>query len=185
MKNILLARRYAKALFDLAVEDGVIDQVNDDMKLIADVLAENKALRRMLVSPVIPPARKKAVVRKIFEAKIDKRSLAFIDIIIRKGREAQIHEIAIQFYESYLDYKNIAIVEVTTATEIDKELRLKMVKLMESKTTKTIQMAEIINPDIIGGFKLKLNDYQYDASIKQIFIKLHKEFDKNLFIKGF
>ncbi len=59
MKNILLARRYAKALFDLAVEEGVIDQVNDDMKLIADVLSENKALRRMLLSPVIPPARKK------------------------------------------------------------------------------------------------------------------------------
>lgn len=185
MKNILLARRYAKALFDLAVEDGVLDQVNDDMKLIADVLSENKELRRMLLSPVIPPARKKVVVKKIFEGKIDKRSLTFIDIIIRKGREEQIHDIALQFYESYLDHKNIAIVEITTAAEIDKELRLKMVKLMESKTSKTIQMSEKINPDIIGGFKLKLNDYQYDASIKQIFTKLHKEFDKNLFIKGF
>jgi len=185
MKNILLARRYAKALFDLAVEDGVIDQVNDDMKLIADVLKENKELRRMLQSPVIPPARKKVVVKKIFEGKIDQRSLTFIDIIIRKGREEQIHDITLQFYESYLDYKNIAIVEVTTAAEIDKELRLKMVKLMESKTSKTIQMTEKINPDIIGGFKLKLNDYQYDASIKQVFVKLHKEFDKNLFIKGF
>lgn len=185
MKNILLARRYAKALFDLAVEDGVIDQVNDDMKLIADVLSENKALRRMLLSPVIPPARKKMVIKKIFEGKIDKRSLTFIDIIIRKGREAQIHDIAMQFYDSYLDYKNIAIVELTTATAIDKKLSLKMVNLMENKTSKTIQIQEKINPEIIGGFKLKLNDYQYDASIKQIFVKLHKEFDKNLFIKGF
>jgi F-type H+-transporting ATPase subunit delta len=155
------------------------------MKLIADVLTENKKLDRMLQSPVIPPARKKAVIKKIFEGKIDKRSLTFIDIIIRKGREEQIHAIAIQFYESYLDYKNIAIVEVTTATAIDKELRSKMVKLMENKTAKTIQMIEKINPDLIGGFKLRLNDYQYDASIKQIFVKLHKEFDKNLFIKGF
>lgn len=185
MKNILLSRRYAKALFDFAVEEGVIDQVNDDMKLIADVLTENRPLRRVLQSPVIPPARKKTVVKKIFEGKIDKRTLTFIDIIIRKGREEQIHEIAMQFYESYLDYKNIAIVEVTTAAEIDKELRLKMVKLLEAKTTKTIQMTEKIDPEIIGGFKLRLSDYQYDASIKLILANLHKEFDKNLFIKGF
>ncbi|MBZ0242689.1 MAG: ATP synthase F1 subunit delta [Bacteroidales bacterium] len=185
MKNILLARRFAKALFDLVIEEGVVDQVNDDMKLIADVLTENRPLRRMLLSPVIPPARKKIVVKKIFEGKIDKRSLAFMDIIIRKGREEQIHDITRQFYENYLDYKNIAIVEITTAAEIDKELRFKMVKLMENKTSKTIQMEEKINPDIIGGFKLRLNDYQYDASIKQIFINLHKEFDKNLFIKEF
>lgn len=185
MKNILLAKRYAKALFDLAVEDGVIDQVNDDMKLIADVFDENKALRRMMLSPVIPPARKKLVIKKIFEGKIDKRSLAFIDILIRKGREEQVQEIAIQFYKSYLDYKNIAIVEVTTAIEIDKALRTKMVSLMESHTDKTIQMLEKTDAELIGGFKLKLNDYQYDASIKQLLIKLHKEFDKNLYIKGF
>ncbi len=135
---------------------------------------------------MIPPARKKNGDKKRYsKEKSNKRSLTFIDIIIRKGREAQIHDIAMQFYDSYLDYKNIAIVELTTATAIDKELRLKMVNLMESKTSKTIQIEEKINPEIIGGFKLKLNDYQYDASIKQVFVKLHKEFDKNLFIKGF
>src|SRR5690554_4325521 len=110
MKNILLAKRYAKALFDLAVEDGKLEQVKDDMKLVADVMTENRALRRMMASPVTPPMRKKTVVKKVFEGKIDKRSLAFLDILIRKGSEEQVHDIAQQFYESYLDHKNIAVV---------------------------------------------------------------------------
>ncbi len=185
MKNILLAKRYAKALFDLAVEDGKIEEVKDDMKLVADVMTENRELRRMMASPVIPPARKKAVVKNIFKGKINKHSQAFLEILIRKGREEQIHDIAQQFHQSYLDYKNIAIVEITTAVNIDEKLRSRMVSLMEDRTKKTIQMQEKLDPEIIGGFKLKLNDYQYDASISKIISQLHKEFDKNLFIKGF
>ncbi|HOI32406.1 MAG: ATP synthase F1 subunit delta [Bacteroidales bacterium] len=185
MKNILLARRYAKALFDLAVEDGKLEAVKDDMKLVADVMTENRPLRRMMASPVIPPVRKNAVIKKVFEGKIDKRSQAFLDILIRKGREEQIHDIAQQFYESYLEYKNIAIVEVTTASAIDGTLSSKMLKVMEARTQKTLQLQQKIDPEIIGGFKLRMQDYQYDASISKVISRLHKEFDKNLFIKGF
>ncbi|MDD4086239.1 MAG: ATP synthase F1 subunit delta [Bacteroidales bacterium] len=185
MKNILLAKRYAKALFDLAVEDGKLEQVKDDMKLVADVMTENRALRRMMASPVIPPMRKKTVVKKVFEGKIDKRSLAFLDILIRKGREEQVHDIAQQFYESYLDHKNIAVVEITTATAIDEALSRKMLQVMEARTQKTIQIQQKLDPEMIGGYKLKMQDYQYDASISKVISRLHKEFDKNLFIKGF
>jgi len=85
----------------------------------------------------------------------------------------------------YLDYKNIAIVEVTTATAIDKTMQTKMADLLKPKTTKTIQLAEKIDPSIVGGFILRLNDYQYNASMQKLIARLHKEFDKNLYIKGF
>lgn len=185
MRNILLAKRYAKALFDLAVEEGVIDRVSNDMILVADVMSENRELRRMMISPVIPPARKKLVVKKIFEGHLDKRTEAFLDILIRKGREEQVHDIAVEFKELYYNYKNIAIVEVTTAIAVDDKLRTKLASLMASKTPKTIQVVEKTDAEIIGGFILKLNDYQYNASIKKTIARLHKEFDENLYIKGF
>ncbi len=185
MRNILLAKRYAKALFDLAVEEGVIDRVSTDMILVAEVMAENRELRRMMTSPVIPPARKKLVIKKLFEGHLDKRTDAFLDILIRKGREEQVHDIAIEFKEMYYDYKNIALVEVTTASPIDDNLRQKLAGLMSTKTTKTIEVVEKTDADIIGGFILKLNDYQYNASMKKTIARLHKEFDENLYIKGF
>jgi F-type H+-transporting ATPase subunit delta len=185
MKNTLLAKRYAKALFDLAVEDNVIESTSKDMMLVTVVMNENRELRKLMANPVIPPARKKLIIRKIFENNLGKHSLTFLDILVRKGREMNILEIAHQFNELYLDHKNIASVDVTTAVEINAELREKLVKRFKELTNKTLQMTEYVDPEIIGGFVLKMDDYLYNASISKEISRLHKEFDKNLYIKGF
>jgi F-type H+-transporting ATPase subunit delta len=185
MKNSLLAKRYAKALFDLAVEDNVIESTSKDMLLVTAVMNENRELRKLMTNPVIPPARKKLIIRKVFENHLGKHSLTFLDILVRKGREMNILEIAHQFNELYLDHKNIASVDITTAIEINAELRDKLVKRFKELTSKTLQMTEHIDPEIIGGFVLKMDDYLYNASVSEEISRLHKEFDKNLYIKGF
>lgn len=185
MKNILLAKRYAKALFDLAIDEKVVESTNNDMLLVAEVMNQNRELRKLMSNPVIPPARKKLIIRKIFENNIGKHSLAFLDILVRKGREQEVLIIAEQFYDLYLDYKNIAKVDITTAVEIDAALRDRMLKVFKERTDKTLQLVEKINPEIIGGYVLKMEDYQYNASVSKAFSRLHKEFDKNLYIKGF
>lgn len=99
MKNILLAKRYAKALFDLAVEDKVIESTQTDMLLVSTVMNENRELRKLMSNPVIPPSRKRMIIRKIFENHIGKHSLSFLEILVRKGREQEIGEITNQFNE--------------------------------------------------------------------------------------
>ncbi|PKP53724.1 MAG: ATP synthase F1 subunit delta [Bacteroidetes bacterium HGW-Bacteroidetes-1] len=185
MKQILLAKRYAKALFDLAIEEKVIEKINVDMELVAVVMKENRELRRLMINPVISPGRKKSIIKSIFGTHIDKRSLAFLDILVRKGREMEIGEIAVQFNILFLDYKNIAIANLVTATAINDDLGKRIASLLSSHTSKEIKVEKTIEPEIIGGFKLNMDDYLYDASISKIIRKLHKEFDKNLFIKGF
>jgi len=185
MKNTLLSKRYAKALFDLAIEDKVIEDANSDMLLVARVMNENRELRKLMANPVIPPARKKLIIRKIFENHLSKHAITFLDILVRKNREMYIVEIAHQFNLLFLDYKNIASVDVTTAVQIQAELRDSMLKNFKELTNKTLQLTEKIDPDIIGGFVLKMDDYQFDASVSKELSRLHKEFDKNLYIKGF
>jgi F-type H+-transporting ATPase subunit delta len=185
MKNTLLAKRYAKALFDLAVEDKVVEDTHVDMLLVAEVMNQNRELRKLMANPVIPPARKKLIIRKIFENHLGKHSLTFLDILVRKGREMNILEIAHQFNVLYLEFKNIASVDITTAVAIDSVLREKMLKRFRELTSKTLQLNEKIDPEIIGGFVLKMDDYQFNASVSKELSRLHKEFDKNLYIKGF
>ncbi len=185
MKNILLAKRYAKALFDLAVEDKVIESTQTDMLLVSTVMNENRELRKLMSNPVIPPSRKRMIIRKIFENHIGKHSLSFLEILVRKGREQEIGEITNQFNELYLDFKNIALVDITTAVPIDAQLRARMLKQFTERTNKTLQMTEKIDSEIIGGFILKMNDFQFNASVSKEISRLHKEFDKNLYIKGF
>lgn len=183
MKDVLLARRYAKALFDLTVEKGNLEEVNADMSLIAQVIRENKDLYQALASPIIKAATKKHIVRGIFEGKVNPLTLSFMDILICKGREIHVQTIALQFNDLYLDHKNIIIASITTASPIDKNLEQKIIQILAGETKKTIQIVSKIDPNIIGGFVLNMDDYQYDASIKKIIARLHKEFDKNLFVK--
>ncbi|MDP3463746.1 MAG: ATP synthase F1 subunit delta [Bacteroidales bacterium] len=185
MKSILLAKRYAKALFDLAISDKITDKVNSDMELINAVLSENRELRKLMTNPVVPPARKKLVMKRIFEQHLQPLSLAFIDILIRKNREQEIQLISESYSELYLDYMNIAVVNLTTATAIEPALKQKIADLIGVKTQKTLRINNSVDAKLIGGFVLKMDDYQYDASIKRVIRRLHDEFDKNLFRKEF
>jgi F-type H+-transporting ATPase subunit delta len=185
MKNILLARRYALAIFAFALENNEIDRLSADMKMIGNVMSENTELQHLMVSPVVSNVRKKIILRKIFEDHIHKLTLTFLDILVRKGREREIREIAIQFDKIYLDYKKITRVELTTATAIEPATQQRMMSSFEDKTHNTLQLEEQVDPDIIGGFVLKFDDYLYDASIRKTLSKLRKEFDKNLFKVGF
>lgn len=185
MKNILLARRYAYALFAFAHENKVLDIVGSDMKMIGQVMSENKELQHLMVSPVVSNARKKSILRKIFMERVDKLTLTFLDILVRKDREKEIQEIAIQFDKIYLDFNNITRVEITTAIALDGQTQNKVMGSFKEQTHNKLQIEEQIDPDIIGGFVLKFDDYLYDASIKKSLSNLRKEFDKNLFKVGF
>jgi F-type H+-transporting ATPase subunit delta len=185
MKNILLSKRYAKALFDLALSGDQIEQVQADMKLVSATLNENRELRKLMTNPVLPPSRKKIVVRRIFESHVQQLSLAFMDILIRKGREQEIGLIAAHFGQMYLDHKNIAIVNLTTAIPLQPALEQRIAGLIGVKTKKSINISNSVDTKLIGGFILRMGDYQYDASIKRIIKRLHDDFDKNLFVKEF
>ena len=185
MKQILLAKRYAKALFELALNEKVTDQVNNDMESIAAVMAENRELRRVMANPLITPQRKISLMKSIFGAQRTAVSMKFVEILIRKGREQQIAEIAEQYRQLYLDHNNIAVVELTTAFDANDQVTQKVAALIHHKSNKTLRFKLKTDPAIIGGYKMKIGDYLLDDSISKVISNLHKEFDKNLYIKRF
>lgn len=185
MKNILLARRYAKSLFELSIENGELEEVNNDMTLVARVMSENKELRNLIGNYIISRSKKENIIKRIFETHIQPNTLAFLLFLINKKRENHIYNITLAFLKMYLDYKNIAIATITTVVAIDEETRTKIIDRLSEETKKTIQIVNKIDPNIIGGFVMTLDDYQYDASIKKMISRLQTEFKVNLFKKGF
>lgn len=185
MKETKIASRYAKALFDFALEQKVTEQVKNDMDLIVSVCSNNKDFRLMLTSPLIYSEKKEAIIAEIFGKHIQEMTLQFLFIITRKRREAFIEGIARQFIELYKEYKNITTAELVTARELGSELRDKVIAELKNQTKGEIELIEKIKEELIGGFVLSYKDYQYDASIKKQIKKLRREFDTNLYIRGF
>lgn len=185
MRIQLLSKRYAQALFGLALEYKILEEVKNDLLLVSTVLEENRILRRVLANPVLDGYKKVRVLKKLFDGKVNKLTLKFLELITRKGRELYISSICDAFNEIYKEYKNIVEVQFTTAYKIDEQLRKPMLKKLQSFTDKQLEVSESIDEEIIGGFRLNFADYQYDASIKTQLKRLGKEFSKNLYVKQY
>ncbi len=180
MRVNLLAKRYAQALFDLSLEYKIEEKVAADMRLVGSVLAENRELRRIMANPVLLGSKKNKILNKIFERKLTELSLRFFNLIIRKGREVYLESICLAFEDIYKDYKNVVGAELITATKSDDKIRKLMLGKLKAITDKDIELKEIVNEDIIGGFVVRLEDYQYDASVATQLRRLKKNYADKL-----
>ncbi len=181
----IISKRYAQALFDLALEMNKIDRVYSDILLVLDVTRENAEFRRLLVSPVIPPGKKAQIITGIFEKHLDKLTFRFLHLVTKKERALHLEDIAGSFVSVYKKHKNILITRLKTAAPIDEETRQNVVRLLTEETKKNIELIEEVDEKLIGGFILTMDDRQYDASLSKKISVLSKSFDKNLYIKGY
>ncbi len=172
-----IASRYAKSLLDLAKESNNLEVVFSDMQSLEKAV-ENRDLYLMLKSPIINTKKKKDVATKIFGANFDKMSSAFIDIIITKGREEHLPEIATEFIAQYNTYKSISSAVLTSATPLtEAALASIKAKLLESNiTNETVNITTKVDPNILGGFIIEVGDKLYDASVAHKLETLKKQF---------
>ncbi len=186
MNVSLLAERYAKALFELALEKGAVEEVCRDSRNIAKICDESRDFRLMLKSPILNSGKKLAVIRSIFSGKIHELTLNYLLIMVRKKREPFIHAITRQVEELYQAYHNILTVHFTAVIPPDETTRKQVIGLMEKYTRAGIDLRAGIDESLIGGFILKWQDKQYDASIRREIEDLRKTIAKvNLYKKGF
>jgi len=185
MKESRIAIRYAKALFDLSIEKDNIELINEDMRLVHDVCKANKEFSLLLANPVVRADKKMSIIHDIFEKHLQEMSLLFLDIITKSGREDFIELIAEQFAKLYKQYKRIITTTLKTVVKIDDKIREQLINLLEKQSNGNIELIEELDEDLIGGFVFKFDNYEYDASIKTHLQQLRKEFENNLYIKGF
>ncbi|MEI6888339.1 MAG: ATP synthase F1 subunit delta [Bacteroidales bacterium] len=184
MNVTLIAERYAKALFEMALEKKVLEEVNKDMVLLSTLIRETRPLKLFLRAPIINPGKKRAVMDEIL-AGFNAVTIAFINLLVAKRRESTIPEVVNQFVEQYNLYKNIIVLRVKTAVPIDQDLRGQFSSVMARYTKASIEIIEEVDESVIGGFVLSWDDKQYDASIQKQIDRMKKGLAKiNLYVKG-
>ena len=177
MSTYRIASRYAKSLLDLAIEQGKLERVLEDVTGFVNA-TKNRDLMLLLKSPLVKPDKKEQVMDALFKDKIDPLTHSFMQIIIRKGRESQLPEIAEEFVNQYREIKGISIVKITSAEPLsDDTIEAIRKKLVESKLTRgKIEFITTIDKELIGGFVISFEDKLYDASVKYQLNELRKQF---------
>jgi F-type H+-transporting ATPase subunit delta len=185
MRQYKVANRYAKALFDLALEGGALDAVQADMQLIAGL--GHAEFSRMMVSPVVKSDAKARAFAAVFGGRISPLTASFFNLVFRKGRSLSLSEIQSSFEAMYLAHKGVVVAELTTAypvsDDVREDMRLRLEALPQMAGRKVV-MKDKVDPAIIGGYVLQLGDHSLDASIRRDLRTIQTQFVENMYVQN-
>ncbi|MEE9373587.1 MAG: ATP synthase F1 subunit delta [Saprospiraceae bacterium] len=173
MSELSVARRYAKSLLDLAIDEKKLDSVIDDSKTLAAAL-ESRELFLLLKSPIIKGDKKLKALSTIFSGKIDDLTMRFIGLTMKKGRESILPEIIDSLQDQYNKMRNITTATLTTAVNIDSAVINDIETKLKSEGGH-VDLSTKIDSSIIGGYILEIGDKIYDASVQRQIKDLRKE----------
>jgi F-type H+-transporting ATPase subunit delta len=180
MPNPRLADRYAKSLIDISVELGKLEEVYNDANRVLSVCKQSKEFAAMLKSPVIKGDKKAMVINALSKGNVSEVMRAFLNLLVRKGRESYLQEILQVFCDRYDIIKGISKISLTTATPASEEVKqLIMAKLLKETPLTNIDIVTKVDESLVGGFVLEYNNYLLDRSVKRFLKEVKALYQKN------
>ncbi len=171
-----ISNRYSKAFLEIAKEKNVVDAVSSDARLIYNTLKDNKELKTVLKSPVIKEIDKLKILTEIFEKRISKETMQFVEFILEKNRIEILLDIVKRFIELVDDMLGFVEAEVSSVDLLNDNQKESLKKKLEELTNKKVRFSFKVNKNLIGGFTAKIKDKVYDASVKHQLENLRKSF---------
>jgi len=172
-----LAQVYANALFEVASENEVIDDVREQLGQFADELETNRDLQVFLFSPYFSSQEKKDGIRKIVEG-ADERFLNFLELLAERHRMPAIFRIRRAYDALWREENKLLPVTVTSAIELDDGLVEGLGKRIEEQTGKKVELTSRVDADVLGGLVLQVGNMVLDASIRNRLEQLRKQVAK-------
>lgn len=174
MNDSKISVRYSKALFQTALEKNIVGKVMDDMKFISE-LSKSPETLEFLENPIIPPSKKSDIFQKMLKGNVHDITLALVDLLVKNGRESFLPAIARSFMRETRMHEGITETILTTAVPVDENVKKQISELVKKTFSTNVELKEVIDPAIIGGFILKVDDNYIDASVKNKLRKVKKE----------
>ena len=162
----VISVRYARALLKSATDQRLDDQVYTEMQLLAKSYLEVPQLRHTIDNPMLSKDSKEQLLLTAVGGSPTELTKAFIQLVLKEGREPVMQFIANSFVTLYRQQKNIIRGRLITAARVSAQTEQKMRQMVESKTQGPVEFETDVNPDIIGGFILEYDTYRMDASVK-------------------
>ncbi|MFL5823955.1 MAG: ATP synthase F1 subunit delta [Solirubrobacteraceae bacterium] len=169
-----VAEVYARALFEAAKEHDVLDEVHDELGQFADALNETRDVMVFFFSPYFSSEEKKeALGRAVKDA--DPRFENFLQALIERHRMPVIFRVRTRFEHMWEEERALLPVVLTSAVSLDKKTVRDIGDRVGEQTGRTVQLSSHVDPDILGGFVLRVGNLILDASIRNRLEQLRKQ----------
>ena len=172
-----IAEVYARALFEAAKDDGVLDRVHDELGEFADALDADRNLQVFLFSPYFSSAEKRDGIRKIV-SDADERVVNFLELLAERHRMPALFRIRRSFDSMWAEENKLLPVTVTSAVELDEGLVKDIGKRIEEQTGRQVELSSSVDPDVLGGLRLQVGNMVLDATVRNRLEQLRKQVAK-------
>ena len=161
-----IAQRYAKALHDAALSAGIADEVFEDTQSLLGLRSEDKSFQHFIESPQVLTEDKVKAIKNILDGRVSKLVVDLLLLLVEKKRFMFIEEIFEAYRYLYEKEKGIVEVRTITAIPLEDSLKEELKAKLESRINKTVRLKPEVDPDIIGGMILVMEDHILDGSIR-------------------
>lgn len=166
MSKLIVAQRYAKALYERAEETHQIEAVDEGMALLHEVLQTSPALVKVLRVPIIPRERKVAVFEALLHDRVPPLVLGLIRLVIRKRREQLLPDIVQAYLRLRDEMRGIVDAEAWTAVEVSSEEVKRIEEALSTFLQAQVRLQVEAKPEILGGVVVRVQDRVYDRSVR-------------------
>jgi F-type H+-transporting ATPase subunit delta len=169
-----IAKVYARALFEVAKEHDLLDQVRDDLAEFAQALSDTRELAVFFFPPYFSTEEKKDGLKRMVTG-AEPIFMNFLEALIERHRMPAIFRIQAQYQDLWEDERDLLPVEVTSAIELDKSTVSSIGDRIGEQTKRTVELSSKVDPDILGGIVLRVGNVILDASIRNRLEQLRKQ----------
>jgi F-type H+-transporting ATPase subunit delta len=172
-----IAEVYSRALFDVAQEHDILDDVHEQLGQFADELDKNRDLQVFFFSPYFSSQEKKEGIGKMLEG-ADEHFQRFLELLAERHRMPAIFRIRREFDGLYAEERKLLPVTITSAVELDKDTLKEIGKKIEDNTGRTVNLTTKVDPNVIGGLVMRVGNIVMDGSIRARLERLRKQVAK-------
>jgi F-type H+-transporting ATPase subunit delta len=185
MDSSRISIRYAKAAYEFALENKEETRLYEEIKLLSSQFFAFKLMSKVMEDPTVSASEKEKILLTAGGGdSVSESYKKLLKLIVDNRRERYALFIALMYQNWYRKQKGIVVTKLTTAGTIPDEMKQKIIRIVVDKTKEEVDLQSVINPDIIGGFVLELDDKQLDASIRNQLVKIKQELINNKISKG-
>jgi len=161
-----VARRYAQALFDIAREENIIDELQRQLQSVAKIITGNDMLRRFLFHPQVTPAQKKGVLKNLLGGKILKVTEGFLVLLVERHREAYLNHIVLEYARIADKARNVIEARIVSAIQLTGEQQSSLLQILRKYTGMEVRTSYNVDPGLLGGVLIRIGDQVLDGSIR-------------------
>ena len=165
---------YARALFQAAREEGVLEEVASEQRMLAAAMRESPQLQSFLRNPQIDPPDKAAVLEQLVEG-ASHLTRNFVRLVAQKGRAGELAEMSDEL-DALVDREQGRLaVELTTAYALSDEEASSIVERIEQASGRKVEASRSVDPSLVGGLVLQIGSFRADGSVRGRLERLRQE----------